>query len=190
MPTSKAGEKRPGDEVEKSLWYIFLLSFFFYLIKLDPLILFRSLASISIILITRFARKLPGCVHQFCMPRGVREDTTATLQPTGAQVSARPQETSCRLKSLGTRGSRRGWTWRMEGPSWIWSFLEVVFLLSAKSTLSLFSSRFSGMQGYCFNTMNSSVSSSVKITPLQQMISSCSGALITSFLGKLFRHFA
>ena len=46
--------------------------FFFYLIKVDPLILFRSLASISIILITRFARKLPGCVHQFCFPRGVR----------------------------------------------------------------------------------------------------------------------
>ena len=46
--------------------------FFFYLIKVDPLILFRSLASISIILITRFARKLPGCVHQFCIPRGVR----------------------------------------------------------------------------------------------------------------------
>ena len=86
-------------------------------------------------------------------------------------------------KSLGVTGCRRGWTWRMEGPGW--SFLEVVFLLCVKSILSLFSSRFCGMQGYCFNTMNSSVSSSVKITPLQQMISSCSGALITSFLGKL-----
>ena len=63
----------------------------------------------------------------------------------GPQASPRPQETSSRLKSLGLRGCRRGWTWRMEVPSWIWSFLEVVFLLSAKSTLSLFSSRFSGM---------------------------------------------
>ena len=59
----------------------FFFLFFFYLIKLDPLILFRSLASISIILITRFARKLPGCMHQFCIPRGVRTMPRRLQQP-------------------------------------------------------------------------------------------------------------
>ena len=70
-----------GDEVEKSRWDIFLLSFFFLSNKIRSFDLFRSLASISIILITRFARKLPGCMHQFCIPRGVRTMPRRLQQP-------------------------------------------------------------------------------------------------------------
>jgi len=79
-PPPKPGKSALGTRL-RSLEETSFFFLFFYLIKLDPLILFRNLASISIILIIRFARKLPGCVYQFCIPRGVRAMPRRLQQP-------------------------------------------------------------------------------------------------------------